>query len=842
MKQSSYPLWVNMLAGFLILLGVSTHSFSQPTVKNRAIPLDQRPEIASLKGTLVDKTTTEPLIYASVVLKLQSDSTLVSGSITNEKGEFEMKKLPPGLFLLTINFVGYPPQNIDSIFINRRMPDIDLGLVEVEPIAELLDEVTVEAARTLMETGLDKRVFNVAQEITATGGTGLQIMENIPSVAVDFDGNISLRGSENVTILIDGRPSTLTGLSGSEALEQIPAEMIDRVEVITNPSARYDPSGNSGIINVVLKKQSRPGYNGMVSLNANSLFEYNGSANFNFKVNKWNFFATYGGRFRNNEWFGNSLRTINPQTISPNYMDQQLNGSFGMTGHNASVGLDYNFSEKSILTLSSRFNNWERQFDYLSEYMLFADLTDPNEIFTMNNNSEMIHHSFSHQMNYKKEFAGKNHELITDLTFSTMTMDRNENFLQTYFEQDFGETNGSSFPERSYMDGGNWLVATQLDYTRPLNEKSKLEAGYRVQLREMDSDFIFEDFFQENQLWDVVSNRSNHFIYSEQIYAAYLQYATMIGKFSLQTGLRAEQSFVKGDLLEQSEKFTQDYLNLFPTLHLRRDFENNQAFQISYSRRIQRPHNRTLNPFTRYKSEYDISRGNPELDPELIDSYEMGYTKYWEKTTLNPSVFYRSTNGMITRLRGITQVEDRNVTLTTYENLNRGISYGTELILNQEIASWWKINSTLSYFRNIIIGKGAEIDEENDNYSWSARLVSNINLNKDWNIQVNGFYRSPIVMLQGEMDAMYAVSAGLRKNILKNRGTISLNVNDIFNTMRFGMYNYGDSFTLTSERWRTSRYINIGFSFRINQYKRQQNGKRERSDDGQQDMMDFDDI
>ncbi|MFN3556392.1 MAG: TonB-dependent receptor domain-containing protein [Bacteroidales bacterium] len=834
MTKITHTLAALVFAG-LFLTSISK-LMAQPGQGGRAGQGGEMPRIGKLQGTIIDSKSEEALMFASIVLHSKRDSTMVSGAITDERGRFVMEQLPPGMFFITVNYLGYPAQNFNDIRISFREPEVDLGQIRIEPAAQMLNEVTVEAARSLMETGLDRRVINVAQELTSIGGTGLDIMQNIPSVAVDFDGNVSLRGSSNVTILIDGRPSSLTGLSGSEALEQIPAEMIERVEVITNPSARYNPEGTSGIINVVLKQQRRPGYNGMVSLNAGSAGSYSGSVNFNYKYNNWNFFTNYSARFSNMESFGNSQRqTFTGNTT--NFLDQDITGNFGMNSHNIQLGADYHFNPKNVLTFSTRYSNWDRSMDNLTEYLLYQDLTNPNSLFTMDNTTGMLHNSFSHQLNFRRTYDQRHRELTADMSFSTRTMDRSESFIQQFFQENFQTPNGLSNRERSSMDGDNWSFTSQLDYVHPLGDDRKVETGFRAQVRQMDSDFIFENEITPGS-WEENLNRSNHFIYDEQVFAAYAMYATMLGKFSLQAGLRAEQTFTTADQRKDNNPaFDNQYLNLFPTLHLRRNLENNQAVQISYSRRINRPHNRNINPFVRYNSEFDVSFGNPDLKPELINSLELGYTRFWQTTTVNPSIFYRHNNGMITQYRYVQQIEGNDVTVSTFENLNRGISYGAELILSQRITSWWNMNGTFSYFRSII--DGAQMEQEADSYSWSGRFVSNMNLGKGWNLQVNGFYRSPIIMLQGEMDAMYSASAGVRKNIWGNSGTISLNVSDIFNTMRFSMYNYGNNFEMNMERWRTSRIINVGFTYRINEFERR-NQRRARDNGDNGDSMEFD--
>lgn len=835
----------SMVIGFLAMAVFSPALYAEkvPEQQGQRRQGAEMPAIGKVYGQLFDEEQNTPLMFASLVLNKVSDSTMVTGAISDEDGRFHIEEVPFGRYYLVINYVGYPRQKINDIRITPRESEYDVGTILLSPDAAVLSEVTVEAARELMEVGLDRRVFNVDRELTAVGGSALELMENIPSIAVDFDGNVSLRGSANVTVLIDGRPSTLTGLSVSEALEQISAEMIDRVEVITNPSARYDPEGTSGIINVVLKEQRRPGYNGMVSLNAGTAGRYSGSINLNYQLNNWNFFTNYSTRLSDMESFGNSQR----QTFvggASNFMDQDITGNRGMNSHNAQAGIDYNFNPNTTLTFLSRYSNWNRDMDNLTEYMLYQDLVNPNSLFIMDNETDMLHNSFTHRLDFRRTFDQQYRELSADVSFSTRDMNRDQSFLQEFYAKDWDSPSGQKVLERSHMDGQNWSFRTQLDYVHPLGENTKLETGYRIQIREMDSDFLFEDFDNESNSWENNASRSNHFVYNEQIFAAYGMYATMLGNFSLQGGLRAEQTFVDGDQRTTGETFEDDYFSLFPSAHIRRNFENNQSAQISYSRRINRPHNRNINPFMRYSSEYEVSMGNPQLDAEFINSLELGYTRFWESTTINPSIFYRHTDGMITRYRSVTDtipgMEGRDVTVTNFENLNKGISYGAEMVLSQRIGSWWNVNGTFSYFRNIIEGRGAQMDEENDSYSWSGRLVSNKNLGNGWNIQVNGFYRSPIIMLQGEMDAMYSVNAAVRKNVLGNNGAITLNFSDIFNTMKFSMYNYGDNFTMNMERWRTSRQITLGFTYRINEYDRRRDRSMRNGENG--DSLDFDDF
>lgn len=820
----------------LLFLFFSTSLFAEGPADNGA-PAAPRPFSSGVvTGTVIDESNNEPLMFASIVLHSLADSSMVTGAITNEKGIFVIEQVPAGRFYISVNFVGYPRKEVNGIRVSPREPVYEMGTIRVEPGAAMLSEVTVEAARELMEVGLDRRVINVDSELTATGGTALELMQNIPSVAVDFDGNVSLRGSSNVTILVDGRPSSLTGLSGSEALEQIPSNMIERIEVITNPSARYSPEGTSGIINIVLKKERRGGYNGMVSLNASTGNRYTGSLNLNYKTGRVNFFANYSGRMFNMEGSGFNFRTSFLRDTT--FLDQDTRFENEMNSHNASIGADYQFNDFNTLTFSVMYNTWQRNSDNFTDYNALNENMTLTDFFSRTSGNDMENQGMNYNLNYRRTFDQKLREFNADIVFSTRGMDIAENNVQRFIESSGKPSNLPDLLENTSTNGDNWMLSLQSDYIHPLGEDQKLELGGRAYLREMGSDFNFFNFDPETSAWVNNTGLSNEFVYNEQVYAAYGIYSTMLGKYSLQAGLRLEQTFIEADQRTTSEVFSDNYLNLFPTFHLRRSFEKNQSLLVSYSRRINRPNNRYLNPFVSYTDPYDLSFGNPQLKPELINSMEVGYTRFWKNTTINPSIFYRFTDGMITRFR---TMDEDGIAYTTFENINRGTSYGAELILSQTIFPWWRSNGTFSYYRQIIEGGDAMMEMRTDSYSWSARLVNNLNLGKGWDLQVNGFYRSPVVMLQGEMKAMYSADMGLRKNILDRKGTINLRVSDIFNTQKFRMYNYGDNFTIDMERKRNSRMVFIGFSYRINEYNNRRNQRsREQMENGSQDFDEFD--
>jgi len=789
-------------------------------------------EPGTVHGMLLDDELNEALMYASVVLHLVSDSAMVSGAITDESGRFVIESVPNGHYYLVVNYVGYPRHEINDITITPRQPVHDAGTIKITPDVSVLGEVTVEATRELMEVGLDRRVFNVDQELTSIGGSALDLMQNIPSVAVDFDGNVSLRGSDNVTILIDGRPSGLLGLTGSEALEQLPSEMVERVEVITNPSVRYDPDGTSGIINIVMKKERRRGYNGMVSLNASPGNRYSGSLNLNYHTGPLNFFGTYSGRLYNMDGFGSNYRTS--FLADTTHLDQDMVYENDMDAHNFTVGFDYTLNQQNTLTASIGYNMRDMNWLNDTEYFAYDDQETMTDGFLRESSNIMDHGGYQLNLSHRKTFDEEYREWTTDFTYSNRDMSRAEENEQRFFDQ-FAKDRLDIY-ENTSMNGGHEMFRLQTDYIHPMGADSKLELGAQAYLRERGSDFAFFDYDNESESFIINDGLSNEFIHSEQRFSGWGVYSTMLGKYSIQGGLRFEQAFNQIEQLTMDDTYDNNYFSLFPSLHIRRNLTDKQSIQLSQSRRISRPYGRQMNPFPSYNNPYDISSGNPMLNPAYTTSVELGYARYGDRTTINPSIFYRHTDGMVTRFR---TMNDEGIAFTTYENLNRGISYGAEMAFTHRLLDFWMINGTLSYFYRTVEGGDERMELQNESYSWSTRMVNNFTFPKDWSAQLTGYYRSPMVMIQGEMKEMYSADLAVRKNVLGNSGTVTLRLSDIFNTQRFQMYNYGDNFIQDSERRRTSRMIYVGFTYRINQFDRN-NNRRNRDGIDDNGDMDFD--
>lgn len=781
----------------------------------------QMEKIGVVSGKIIDSQNTQPLEYANVALFRMKDSSLVDGGITDDKGQFMIEKLPFGKFFVKIQFIGYPTKVIDSVFIRPDKPQIDLGTVKIQLSNAALSGVEIKGTKAGLEYNLDKKVINVDQTITSAGATAIDLMQTIPAINVDIDGNISLRGSTNVTILIDGRPSNLV------SLDQLPASMIERVELITNPSARYDPDGTTGILNIVLKKQKKPGYNGMIMLNAGTGNKYNASANLNFRYHKFNFFTTYDYRRFAMTGEGKTSRTTtinNQATYFDQLSESKRNGNF----HNFKLGADYFINPRNTLSVSGMLNFRKNKGEDISQNLTRNSGLDTTSLFYNSPIDNSNNSGFEGNLNYKRSFANKIQELTVDAYFSGSNGDSDNDLLIHRLIPDF------VFPDSLQ----NTLTATkrntstaQIDYVHPLGT-GRLETGYKLSWNKTDSDYKLFAFNQDVEEFQINSNISNQFIYDLVLNSAYGIYSNMINeKLTYQLGARVEHAIANANQVTQDTTVNNKYLNVFPSVHVKYELNTNQLFQLSYSRRVNRPGSQVLNPFVNYSDPLNLSYGNPYLEPEFSNSLELGSTSQIKKTTINSSLFYRNTENVIAR---IMTVDTTGISRSTYRNQDKSYSYGLELIVTQQFLRWWRVNGNFSYFRSRFEGQDISA-ETRETDSWTFKFNSMMQIPKICDVQVSFNYNSPVVFTpsigghrgqvggsQGRMDEMYSADIGLKKDVLDGNGTITVRLSDVFKTQKYNMTSYGTNFISFSERSRDSRTLFIGFSYRFNDYKKQQ--------------------
>jgi len=764
--------------------------------------------IGSIKGSVFNSIDGKPLEYAYVRLFKLNDSTLFNGGISDSLGKFSIEKIPFGKYYITITLLGHKSQNIDNVLITPKDPNKILDPISLDAGTTTLQTFEVSEKKQAVEYSLDKKIINVDKALVSTGGNAIDVMQSIPSVTVDIDGNLSMRGNSNVTVLVDGKPSAL---SSSTILEQIPASSIETIEVISNPSSKYDPDGMTGIINIVLKKKKEKGYNGLVTLNAGTGDRYSGSVALNYSKNKINLFSNYDFRSFYMKGWSNFDRSLSFND-STSYLFSDGISSRKRLSHSFKLGSDFYLNAKNTITISGTYNFGEGKSAELEK----STTLDYNELFSNyyeNDDSETDErNTLNFMLNYKKNFAKKGENITFDANYSTNDeIEESNNSLQ-YYLSDLTTHNGYPILKNNSTNEKNTLTSLQTDYTLPFSKNGRFEAGAKSIFRIIDNDYLVLKYFDSTGIWTNDLNLSNRFIYNEQIHAAYATYANTKGSFEYSAGLRIEKAFTKSNQKTTNQEFTKDYFSLFPTLHINLKLENDNSLQASYSRRVNRPRYFMLNPFVDESEPGFRSFGNPYLTPEYIDSYELGHIKYWKNSSLNSSIFYKKINNAVQRSIFFDSLGVQNM---TFDNISAGISYGLEFVASYDIAKWWKINTTFSYFRTVMEGTEGEQEITNSNYSWTAKLNSSISLMKNLDIQVIGNYRAPMVQLQGTMEAMYFADLAMKKDIFKKKASISLRFSDIFKTQQFNMKRNAENYSIDMLRGRDSRSVSLGFTYRF---------------------------
>ncbi|SIQ60408.1 outer membrane beta-barrel family protein [Pontibacter lucknowensis] len=776
-----------------------------------------------VSGTVQDANSKAPLGFANIVLLTARDSSLVTGATSDIEGKFELNRVPQGQFILRISSVGYPTRFIPNIRITDTDSNIRLGAIPIKGGATQLKEVQIVTERPMVEFELDKKVVNMEQNIAAQGGSVADAMQNVPSVDVDLDGNVSLRGSSNVTILVDGKRTALSNLT----LDQIPASMIESVELITNPSSKYDPEGTSGVINLILKKNMKPGFNGTATVNVGTYENYNSSLNLNYRHYKWNFNGGYD--------FRRSYRPGVRRSFLTNLDEGTFREDLGSNrrtdiSHSFRFGADYSINPKNTISASALYRTGdERGFNSILNRNLDGEmnLTRLNLRETRGTEDDGV---MDYNLGYRRTFDQKGREWTADVIYTERFSDEVDNIMQRT-TLDMGLPVDRMNQQRITSDDKTRRIVAQSDYVHPINEDSRFEAGYRSSFQLLDNDNKFFDLNPETNQWLINDNVTNRFVYDEQVHALYSNYSNKIGSVSFQAGLRAEQTLTKSDQRTQDNGvFRNDYFSLFPSVFVTKDFSPESKVQFSYSRRINRPRAWSLNPFIDYSDTLNIRSGNPELLPEFINSYELGYLKYWDNTSFNTTVFYRRTNDQIQRFRTFDAAT--GVTSTTFLNLASGSSYGVELVGTYNPYKWWRLNASVSGFRVELNDAGGDTELSNDQWTWNSKLNSTMTVWKDLAIQVSANYRAPMADIQGQMQEIYAVDLGLKKDVLNKKGTITLRVSDIFDTREFNFESFGPGFEQTNNNKRQTRIAFIGFTYRLNSEDNNRERRRQRDEQG----------
>jgi outer membrane receptor protein involved in Fe transport len=776
-----------------------------------------------LTGYLIDAQTGQPIEYGNVVILKYSDSTLVDGTVSGAQGNFILE-IPYGKYFLKASFIGYSTRILDSIKVNPRNLEIDLGKIALDESSIEIENVVVTGEKQMIINNLDKKVINVEKDLTGTGGTATDVVQNIPSVTVDVSGNVSYRGNQNLTILIDGKPSSMMGMSNADILANLPASSIESIELVTNPSARYDPDGSSGILNFILKKRVDGGVNGNISATAGTGDKFNGSINLNYRLPDFNFFTSYDARMSENGNNGNTSRTNNINN-SVSYLNQDNNGLFDFSSHNITAGMDYMPDNFNTLTFSYRFRKFGFDSENLVKNTSLNSFEDVTNYFERSSIADRGVNSNNYTVSYKRTFETKGAELTTDIIFGDNSMNRDENIVQTNFNTDFTPSTEPPYLERGLSDNSNQQWTIQSNYINPIEGFGRIETGFKVSLKDLNSLNNYEYFDDASSTWVNKLLSNTNFLYQENIYAIYGIFSNSIDKFQYQFGLRAEQANVYGSESITTSSFEKDYFALYPTVHLVQGLPDDQEIQLSYSRRVERPNNRQLNPYVDRSDSLNVQFGNPRLNPEFVNSLDLGYSKFFNKTSLTSSLFYKLTDDAIST---VTFIKSNGVTETTWLNIAKSQSYGVELTGSHPVADWLRLNGSLSYFNTSFEAQ----DVVRKDNSWIGKIAGTIFFAKDFNVQLNANYNSPIITAQGTIKEVFSADFAAKKDFMDGQLSLTFRVSDIFNTRKMESETYGFNFNSTSYRKMESRVAYLGVSYRLSTGKSKDNERKRRTDEG----------
>ncbi|GMN08731.1 outer membrane beta-barrel family protein [Croceitalea sp. MTPC9] len=800
----------------IILLSSAASTFAQ-----RPTGQDQRQ--IKISGTVIDKDTGQPLEYATLVLQNVRKPDVVTGGITNLNGEFEVETTP-GMYNISVEYISYKSFKKDRQLLRT---DTNLGKIILAIDVAQLAEVEVIAERTTVELRLDKKIYNVGKDLTVSGGTVSDVLDNVPSVSVDVEGNVQLRGNDDVRILINGKPSAITGLNSTDALRQLPAESIEKVEVITSPSARYDAEGSGGIINIILRRSKLQGLNGALTANLGYPNRAGINGNLNYRTGDLNLFTNTGYNYRESP--GNSFNDtdfFDTNGDFTNSIREEREFERFRKGYNINFGAEWYVNKTASITQSIFLRNSDNSSETTNTFFQTDNLNNTSSGFRFDPETE-DDKTFQYSFNYDKQFNGNSDHKLT-FAFQYETSDETEESLivQNGFDSESVETIEDQ--QRVFL---------QSDYVVPVGEGGQFEIGYRGDFNRLNTDYRV--VFISPTIDELgITDPSNVLDYKETINAVYTQFGTKIKKFSFLSGLRYESTRLIINQIETGDFNRNNFDGLFPTLNLNYEFSETENIQFGYNRRIRRPRSRFLNPFPSRSSPTNLFQGNPSLIPSFSNQVDFGYLKRYKKLTLNSSIYFARATNVITFITEDTgedtlfDGEIVSILRRTPVNLAKNDRYGFEMNANYRPNRKWNINGNVNLFNLITRGdfNGQNFDAEN--LSWFVRLNNKITLpgSVDWQTRI--FYRGPSETAQTKNQGIFSMSLAFSKDLFKEKASLALNVSDVFNSRRRVSETQTPFFQSDSEfQWRVRSY-NLSFTYRFNQKKkRTQGGERDSGGD-----------
>lgn len=773
---------------------------------NTSFPLDKT---IIVTGQVIDKDTNTPLEYATIAFFSKKENKIVDGGITDAKGQFSIK-IPNGVYDISIEYISYKRITLSN---KKLEADTNLGTIFLQIDYASLDEVEIIAERTTVEIKLDKKIYNVGKDLTVSGGTVSDVLDNIPSVSVDVEGNVALRGNDNVKILINGKPSGLVGLNSTDALRQLPADAIEKVEVITSPSARYESEGTAGILNIILRRSKLQGFNGAISTNVGYPNAAGVSGNINYRTGDVNFFNTTGYNYR--ESVGHSYTETRYKTTG-NFVDERGNWDNTNKGLTSNLGLEWYITDSASLTTSLLYRDSDNESDSKNRTLQYDEnlnfVGESNRLEPEFGKNKTIQYA----ANFTKNFKTSGHKFTADFQYENSDEDETSQI-----------TNDGLKSENIATLNNQKEILLQTDYVLPLGENSQFELGYRGNFNTRSTDYTVELFNTTSNNFEIDTNLSNLFNFKVYINALYTQFGSKIDKFSYLFGLRMENTQTTIDQPTSGDFKKKNITGLFPTINLSYELNENESITLGYSRRLERPRGFYLNPFPSRTSLTNIFQGNPDLDPSYSGLYDLGYINKFSKVTLSTSLFYQhekdDSNWVSFETGDTVLVNNQEIPVIqrTPVNLATEDRFGFEFNLNYTPTKKWRINTDLNMFKNTTRGDYNGVNYDADNFSWNARLSNKYTLPGKIDWQTNIDYRGPSEDAQNKRDAIASVNLAFSKDFFDEKASIAFNINDLFDSRRYkGEVNTPTFFTKRDMQFRGGQTFNLSFTYRFNQKKK----------------------
>ena len=785
-----------------------------------SINLNAQQSSISIYGTILDSESNSPLEYATISVYSPNDSIVKFGGISNANGKFNLE-VSKGKYNIKIEYISFKEKLIKNINVFKS---IDLGAIELVIDQNVLDEVELIGEKTQVEIKLDKTVYNIGKDLTLRGSSVSDVLDNLPSVAVDIDGNVSLRGNQNVRILINGKPSGLVGISSNDALKQFPSESVEKVEIITSPSARYNAEGTAGIINIVLRKNKLAGLNGSISTNGGDPKTFGVSGNINFRTEKINLFTNTGYSLSSYENASLSeTEYFNSSSIN-NFLNENGSRNTERDSYYQSTGIEYFLNDKTSLVASYltrksdsddiTINNINQNFQgdkKSSKRIENENETDDTKEFSLNLTHEFVNKG-NLTIDYQKE---KSNEIESSFISNTQS---NPKFIEYLGEKVITDENQNS-------------ELYKIDYVLPIGEDGQFELGYRKSNKFQNTDYLVQDeVLNGNYL--INTDLTNNLFYNEKVNAFYTQYGNKKNKISYLFGIRVEESQTIVKQLESNSNSIKKYNDIFPTINLAYELKENETITLGYNRRISRPRSYFINPFPSRSSETSFFQGNPYLNPTYSNGIDLGYLKRLKKTTLNGSIYYKKSDAIFTFINEATgssvMVNDILVPVIKRSpvNLSSQEEIGIEFNTNYSHSKNWRIGGNVNFYQSEIIGNYNGIIYDSKNLIWSGRLNNYLKLfsSVDWQTRIS--YRGPQKTAISTRKGSISTNTAFSKDIFGDKMTLTFKINDIFETQKWRLETLSETYKTYSESsWRGGRNFNLSLIYRFNQKKSQSNNR-----------------